>query len=359
MITPTQAQTAPVVGWEAEPGAFYTLVLTDPDAPSRASPTLREWVHWVRVNIPGDNLPCDGEDGGDDLKTYVGAGPPASTGLHRYVFLLYKQPNGKQTFEEDDRTPFVKNGREKWSAAKFAEVGFPHCPVAFSSMRPSVPCCSPPPCAPARPCLHFVAQAHPLSKGCGLNRNMSWGRRSPGHTSRPSLTTSCSSLIRSSPAKRATKAEATACLHSLCIMMNTCMTRMTAAQCSPSSLKSCAVSMNRHVYSSLVSSGTRLGFYHEVPDQGLSHFRDLPASPKLSKQRPQQPLGSHASAANTSMICSPFLCASLPPILRNRSPHAPPDWDSCGEWILTRFSSLDRECSSPRPTEVRRDWAPL
>jgi hypothetical protein len=28
----------------------------------------------VRVNIPGDNLPCDGEDGGDDLKIYVGAG---------------------------------------------------------------------------------------------------------------------------------------------------------------------------------------------------------------------------------------------------------------------------------------------
>jgi len=58
VITPTQAQVAPVVGWEAEKGAYYTLVLTDPDAPSRASPSLREWVHWVRVNIPVDNLPC-------------------------------------------------------------------------------------------------------------------------------------------------------------------------------------------------------------------------------------------------------------------------------------------------------------
>ena len=36
--------------------------------------THTQWVHWVRVNIPGDNLPCDGEDGGDDLKIYVGAG---------------------------------------------------------------------------------------------------------------------------------------------------------------------------------------------------------------------------------------------------------------------------------------------
>ena len=150
MITPTQAQTAPVVGWEAEPGAFYTLVLTDPDAPSRASPTLREWVHWVRVNIPGDNLPCDGEDGGDDLKTYVGAGPPASTGLHRYVFLLYKQPNGKQTFEDADRTPFVKNGRDKWSASKFAEVWFP---LLRQRCCPHLPCVP-----PSRAALLFPAR---------------------------------------------------------------------------------------------------------------------------------------------------------------------------------------------------------
>lgn len=132
VITPTQAQTRPVVGWEAEKGAYYTLILTDPDAPSRAEPKLREWVHWVRVNIPGDNLPCDGEDGGDDLKTYVGSAPPADTGKHRYVFLLYKQANGKQTFDESDRTPFVKNGRDKWSAAKFAEKYDLGTPIAWT-----------------------------------------------------------------------------------------------------------------------------------------------------------------------------------------------------------------------------------
>jgi len=132
VITPTQAQVAPVVGWEAEKGAYYTLVLTDPDAPSRASPSLREWVHWVRVNIPGDNLPCDGEDGGVDLKTYVGAGPPAETGLHRYVFVLYKQADGKQKFDDSDKTPFVKNGRDKWSVTKFAEKYDLGTPVAWS-----------------------------------------------------------------------------------------------------------------------------------------------------------------------------------------------------------------------------------
>uniref|UniRef100_A0A7S0H8Z1 Phosphatidylethanolamine-binding protein n=1 Tax=Hanusia phi TaxID=3032 RepID=A0A7S0H8Z1_9CRYP len=135
LITPTQAQDRPVVGWEAEPGAYYTLVMTDPDAPSPSSPTLREWVHWVRVNIPGDNLPCDGEDGGDDLKAYVGAGPPKGTGQHRYFFLLFKQPGGKISFSEADRTPLVRSGRDKWSVSNFAEKYELGAPVAWSFFK--------------------------------------------------------------------------------------------------------------------------------------------------------------------------------------------------------------------------------
>ena len=105
VITPTQAQSKPVVGWEAEKGAYYTLVLTDPDAPSRAEPKLREWVHWVRVNIPGDNLPCDGEDGGEDLKIYVGAGPPADTGLHRSASPLSADPDLNPTPQASTLNP--------------------------------------------------------------------------------------------------------------------------------------------------------------------------------------------------------------------------------------------------------------
>jgi len=46
------------------------------------------------------------------------------TATHRYVFVLYKQADGKQQFEDSDKTPFVKNGRDKWSVTKFAEVFF-------------------------------------------------------------------------------------------------------------------------------------------------------------------------------------------------------------------------------------------
>jgi len=136
-VTPTQAQDKPVLGWEAEAGAYYTVVMTDPDAPSRAEPKLREYIHWVRVNIPGDNLPCDGQDGGDDLKEYVGAGPPAGTGEHRYFFLVFKQPDGKMEFDAQERIPFVNTGRPKFSTSKFVEEYELGQPVAWTYFKSS------------------------------------------------------------------------------------------------------------------------------------------------------------------------------------------------------------------------------
>eukprot|EP01028_Stygiella_incarcerata_P003367 TRINITY_DN1668_c0_g1_i1.p1 TRINITY_DN1668_c0_g1~~TRINITY_DN1668_c0_g1_i1.p1 ORF type:complete len:171 (-),score=39.55 TRINITY_DN1668_c0_g1_i1:170-682(-) len=115
VLTPTQVKDAPQVSWDAEPEAFYTLIMTDPDAPTRSEPTYREFRHWTVINIPG----CD-VSAGVHVAGYVGSGPPKDTGLHRYVFLLYKQ-EGK--IEKD--IPIVPSttagGRGGWKAATFAE----------------------------------------------------------------------------------------------------------------------------------------------------------------------------------------------------------------------------------------------
>lgn len=97
-ITPTQSKTEPKVSWEAEPTDFYTLIMTDPDAPSRVDPKFREWHHWLVVNIPSNDV-----SKGEVLSQYVGAGPPQGTGYHRYVFLVYRQ-NGKTEFDEKKLT---------------------------------------------------------------------------------------------------------------------------------------------------------------------------------------------------------------------------------------------------------------
>lgn len=41
-LTPRQVKDIPKVEWNADGSAFYTLCMTDPDAPSRQEPTYRE-----------------------------------------------------------------------------------------------------------------------------------------------------------------------------------------------------------------------------------------------------------------------------------------------------------------------------
>jgi hypothetical protein len=93
---------------------FYFYVQTDPDAPSREEPKFREWHHWLIGNIPGNNIKK-----GEILSQYIGAGPPKDTGLHRYIFILYKQ-KGKIDFDEKRLTNRSGENRGKFSIRNFA-----------------------------------------------------------------------------------------------------------------------------------------------------------------------------------------------------------------------------------------------
>nr|KAG5704085.1 hypothetical protein BaRGS_017589 [Batillaria attramentaria] len=92
VVTPTQVKDKPEVSFEADPNAYYTLLMHDPDAPSRADPKFGEFQHWVVVNIPGSDV-----SKGEEVTAYIGSGAPKDTGLHRYVFLVYRQ-SGKKDF---------------------------------------------------------------------------------------------------------------------------------------------------------------------------------------------------------------------------------------------------------------------
>lgn len=135
VVKPTQVRAAPRLSWApaaagasdndplaAAPGEkpkLYTVALIDPDAPRPDQPTSRSWLHWLVVNIPGDDV-----DAGKTLRSYVGAFPPAQTPPHRYFFLLMEQRAGEQRFQsalpagdglsaEDVRT------RSNWSLSQF------------------------------------------------------------------------------------------------------------------------------------------------------------------------------------------------------------------------------------------------
>ncbi|XP_065220697.1 protein D3-like [Planococcus citri] len=96
-LAPAQVKDQPVINWKAENDKFYTLFFIDPDAPSRADPKLRQAVHWLVSNIPGSDI-----SKGEVLTEFIGSGPPQGTGLHRYTFLIYKQP-GKIDLKDHPR----------------------------------------------------------------------------------------------------------------------------------------------------------------------------------------------------------------------------------------------------------------
>ncbi|KAF8845560.1 PEBP-like protein [Paxillus ammoniavirescens] len=118
----------PMQSFAAASDIGYTLVMTDPDAPSRENPKMGQWRHWVVTGLQAPALTA--LDTGDlrarfsksATTPYQPPAPPRGTGPHRYVFLLYQEPILDFVIPPD--APEHKNGpndRAKWNAAKFAE----------------------------------------------------------------------------------------------------------------------------------------------------------------------------------------------------------------------------------------------
>ncbi|KAG2338826.1 PEBP-like protein, partial [Suillus weaverae] len=104
----------------------YTLVMTDPDAPSRENPKFREWRHWVvtGVKAPATSAIETGNLAAQLTKPavtpYYPPTPPPGTGKHRYVLLLYREPNLDFSIPVD--APERKNepaNRKNWNVAGF------------------------------------------------------------------------------------------------------------------------------------------------------------------------------------------------------------------------------------------------
>ena len=77
-LTPLETRFEPKVEYHAKPNTLYTLIMHDPDAVGG------NLLHWVTVNMDGQT--------GDKLLQYKGPAPPKGSGTHRYILLLYEQP---------------------------------------------------------------------------------------------------------------------------------------------------------------------------------------------------------------------------------------------------------------------------
>ncbi|XP_053207937.1 protein D1-like [Panonychus citri] len=60
--------------------------MLDPDALTPANPNERSILHWLVVNIDGDNIKS-----GTTVAQYLSPSPTPFQGPHRYTFLIYRQ----------------------------------------------------------------------------------------------------------------------------------------------------------------------------------------------------------------------------------------------------------------------------
>ncbi|XP_017610417.1 CEN-like protein 1 [Gossypium arboreum] len=102
----------------------YTLIMTDPDAPSPSGPFLREHLHWMVTDVPGTTDVSFGRE----LISYEAPNP--AVGIHRYVFILFKQ-RGRRTVKSP-------SSRDYFNTRRFSAengLGLPVAAVYFNAQR--------------------------------------------------------------------------------------------------------------------------------------------------------------------------------------------------------------------------------
>ncbi|KAL9249759.1 MOTHER of FT and TFL1-like protein [Drosera capensis] len=97
------------------------MVMVDPDAPSPSEPTLREWLHWMFIVLIFT---------GREIVEYTGPRPPS--GIHRYVFGLFKQQGGPLG---SIRPPSARNNFSTRQFAAEHDLGVPVAAAYFNSQK--------------------------------------------------------------------------------------------------------------------------------------------------------------------------------------------------------------------------------
>nr|XP_018915774.1 PREDICTED: protein D2-like isoform X2 [Bemisia tabaci] len=120
------------VGWPCIRNRTYTLIMIDPDVPSRDNPTHREYRQWLIVNIRGPNL-----FSGSVITKYKGPKLRPGSGPHRYIFLVYKQPHVHVDFSDafTEYHDTENENRYNFSTAKFVKTYNLGNPVAINFFR--------------------------------------------------------------------------------------------------------------------------------------------------------------------------------------------------------------------------------
>ncbi|KAJ6546682.1 PEBP-like protein [Mycena vulgaris] len=100
----------------------YTLAMFDPDAPSAAQPTSSQFRHWVITGLtPNADPTAPALQTTPAANAYMPPGPFKGSGIHRYTFVLFREPpNFALPADAPDREASIV-ARRHWDAVKFGE----------------------------------------------------------------------------------------------------------------------------------------------------------------------------------------------------------------------------------------------
>ncbi|CAL5445249.1 unnamed protein product [Camellia sinensis] len=141
-IKPSIAMNPPRVTITGHSPDLYTLVMTDPDAPSPSEPAMREWVHWIVSDIPGGSNPTRGRRGDwfeeaashirNEILPYMAPSPPI--GIHRYIMVLFQQKTPLGLLEQ----PMSRANFNTRAFAHELGLGMPVATVYFNAQKEPV-----------------------------------------------------------------------------------------------------------------------------------------------------------------------------------------------------------------------------
>lgn len=99
-----QTKMKPHIFFDINPDKYYTIILVDPDAPSKNNPIYKYWLHWLVTNIKNNK---------EVIIDYDGPSPPKNSGDHRYIFIL---------FEHDKKINIKLSKRNNFDINSFAKI---------------------------------------------------------------------------------------------------------------------------------------------------------------------------------------------------------------------------------------------
>ncbi|GAA6063573.1 hypothetical protein JCM10212_003152 [Sporobolomyces blumeae] len=151
-IEVADAQAEPKVGFVSDdpikdPQDAHLLLVIDPDAPTRPDPKWGPFLHFIQPGLKprsvdeiealhADKTSRSGADDGEDagiwasnegtksLVEWLGPAPPEGSGPHRYVYLLYRQPNSEVKLPKSSPQGGIKDmeDRKQFDFESFVEI---------------------------------------------------------------------------------------------------------------------------------------------------------------------------------------------------------------------------------------------